>query len=284
MKPVLQKILNVTVALAVTVGVVVLARLGLRAAVFAHPGSAEASLPDLPTAAAPRESDLARLVPPALRVNVSGMAVQDTRRRLDVPYSLAVETSRAEAESRGWIAFDNSLPRAVAASLHGESVYRTPTGGLVIRHLTAIKGNRTDIEDFVVPVGPDDALVAASPVRTPFDLAGRYGLWIRTTLPAVLAGPIVGAPFYTQLLVRGGGAAFVVLSVTAVSPAAFAAAFASACRAAGYVPLKGRPGVFTRGNLSVSATAQVDNGGTVVSTRFSDDEVYIPKEGQHDQD
>lgn len=268
-----RKIERTAAALAVTVGAVLLMRWTIGAAVtrVVH-GSSEAGEPMAALMAAPREHDLAALVPAELRINVAGLAVRRHRERLNMDYSLAVKVMEDRAAAAGWERLDDKNALTIG-NLSGMSrTYRTPTGSIVQRELRPIKGSDSLYEDFVIPA---EMIPAPNEQTTPDELSLRAAGRIKEQIPRIVCDVIVGAPMLTLLIERGAGAAFIVRTAANESADEVKRKIEGAAGASGWRRIEG--GGFVRSNLSFSFEALPrESGGSDVNYRFSDDEVCIP--------
>ena len=274
-----KKIGRTALALAVTVCAVLLMRWTIGAAVtHVVQGTSDGGVPTASLVPAPREYDLAKLIPEELRTNVAGLAVRRRRERLHMAYSLAVKVMEERANAAGWERLDDENALTIG-NLSGMSrTYRTPTGAIIQRELRPIKGDDVLFEDFEIPV---DLIPAPSEQTTPDELARRAAALVKDLMPCVVREVMVGSPMLTLLIERGAGAAFIVRSVANEGAAEVERRIKDAARSAHWRPAEG--GGFVKSNLTFNFEAVPrETGGCDVNYRFSDDEVCIPASGGED--
>ena len=274
----LRKTLATAAALAAVCGAAVAMRWGVRAAVASSGfvGGSDASAPAEPDYAdAPREHDLAALVPEDLRVNAGGIAVRRDVRILRMPFEQAVEIGAAEAEAAGWEPFALPLTTRFANEIRGGEVYIRPDRTIVCRSFAALRDGTTRREDFELPLGD---LAEIQRDLTLDEIAARRGDLVAQQMPAILRDVIPGRLLYTQLTPHRAGAGFLVLALSTFDPGAVRLDAAKRLRAHGWTRDEANaPGVWRRGNL----TAVYDIGdrgdglGTFAIVRFADDDVII---------
>lgn len=239
----------------------------------------------------PKTHSLDVIIPEDLRINIAGLPMRNTARRLGVPYHLAADLADDMAKSDGWtrVGDEDELTIRNLTGMH--RLYRTPSGAVVLRELTPIKGNDTLLEDLFVPVDlieGQDAL--------PDELARASARRTRELMPAIIRDVVVGSPMMTHLICRGDGASLLVHSLSQLSAADTMRAVESAAAAAGWkstaLPGDGLPSemsraIYTKENLSMvfEVVARKDGTASDIDYRFSDDEVYEDvMKGKTDED
>ena len=289
-----EKIARTALSLLVVLAAVFAFRWTVRA-VLARAYRAERDVRPMDVAVEPafKAYDLAKLVPHELEVNIAGLSVRRSAERLGMPYSLAVDVAEQKAGSAGWERLDDENSVAIRNLSGMERVYRTPEGSIVLREVRAVAGGDSLMEDFVIPA---ELIPGDGEFATPDVLARRSARHVRDRMPAVLRDVVVGSPLLTELIERGGGAAFIVHCVAEMSAKAATAAVEEAARRTGWtaVPFAqagggGAPGSpkasWTKRNLTMQFETVQRQGGFEcdVDYRFSDDEAYISMKGEKDE-
>ena len=274
----LKKTLVTAASLAAVCGVVVAMRLGVRAFVASSglvSGSGAAPVAEPSYADAPREYDLASLVPESLRINAGGIAVRKDVQILRMPYEQAVETGEAEAEAAGWEPFTLPLTMQFAHEMRGGAVYIRPDRTIVCRSHDPRRDGTTRREDFLIPLG-DIAEIRRD--LTLDEIVALRGDLVAQQLPALLRDVIPGRLFYTQLTPHRAGAGFLVLALSTFDPGAVRLEAVKRMRANGWTRDEANaPGVWRRGNLTAvyDVRDRGDGLGTFAIVRFADDDVII---------
>ena len=276
-----RKLTRTVLSVLVVVGAVLAVRWTIRAAMTrAYPARRDVAATEMPVVPAPRVHALARIVPEELRVNIAGLAVRRRAERLHMPYALAVDVADEKARSAGWERLDNENALTVMNLSGMERVYKTPAGAIVLREVRALKGDDALMEDFEVPA---ELIPEQSEQTTPDALARRAAQQVKALMPHVVRDVVVGSPLMTELIERGGGAAFIVHCVaeTAADDAS-RAIVAAACRAGWAKRAFGDGATWTKENLAFhyEVVPRAQGGGCDVNYRFTDDETYISTKGQ----
>ena len=291
-----KKLVRTFLSVLAVVGVVLAARWTIRAAVTrAYPARRDVGAPEMPVVPAPRVHSLAGIVPESLRVNIAGLAVRRHAERLHMPYSLAVGVADERAKSLGWERLDNANALTIKNLSGMERVYKTPAGAIVLREVRALRGNDALMEDFEVPA---DLIPEQSEQTTPDALARRAAQQVKAQMPGVLRDVVVGSPLLTELVERGGGAAFIVHCVAETAAEGTARAIEAAARRTGwtetrYADVAAGPEIpagargrlpraaWTKQNLTFhyEIVPRAQGGGCDVDYRFTDDEAYISTKG-----
>ena len=290
------KIARTALSLAVAVAAVMAVRWTIRAAMTrAYRAERDVGSVEMPVVPAPRAHSLAEMVPEELHVNIAGLSVRRRAERLGIPYSLAADVAEEKAVSAGWERLDDENALTIGNLSGMERVYKTPEGSIALRELRPIAGNDTLLEDFVIPA---ELVPTAGVAVTPDDLARRSAARVKELMPPVLRNVVVGSPMLVHLIERGEGAALIVHCVADVSALEARRKVSSAAREAGWreslfgaIPGEGEKSSprgaasWTKDNLTLYYEAvQRDGGGCDVNYRFTDDEVYIQRKGNQDED
>ena len=281
-----KKLERTAFTIAVTLAAVFAVRWTIRAAVTrAYRAERDVRPVRMPLVPALRVHSLAALVPKALHVNIAGLAVSRRAERLGMPYSLAVDLAEDKATASGWERIDDENALTIRNLSGMERVYRTPEGAIVLRELRAIHGNDTLMEDFEVPA---QLVPAPDEQTTPDTLARRSAQRVKELMPAVIRGVVAGSPMMTELIERGGGAAFLVHCVADAPAGDVREWIAKAALAAGWRPWDNGEGQgvhYTLANLTMyhEVVERPNGNGCDVNYRFTDDEVYIPTKGKTDE-
>jgi len=288
------KAIRAVISVLVAVGLVLAFRWTVRTALArAYRSDRDMGEVSAPVVQAPRVYSLAAIVPEKLRVNIAGLPIRKSGERLHMPYSLAVELADERARSAGWERIDNEGALTVQNLSGMERLYRTPAGSVVLREMRPLKGDDAYMEDFVVPV----ELLPDLEVETllPDDLARRASRAVRELMPALLRDVVLGNPMMTDLIERGGGAAFIVHSIADLSAKDAEGAVRAAAAKAGWrevrlhpdgAGLESAPAAFEKENLmfGFEVVGRPGGAGCDINYRFTDDEVYIPKKGTSNED
>ena len=291
------KLARTVVSLAVAVAAVMVVRWTIRTAMTrAYRAERNVGPVEMPVVPAPRAHSLAKMVPEELRVNIAGLAVRRRAERLGIPYLLAADIAEEKAASAGWERLDDENALTIQNLSGMERVYKTPEGSIALRELRPIAGNDTLMEDFVIPA---ELVPTGGVAVTPDDLARRSAARVKEMMPPILRGVMVGSPLLVHLIERGEGAALIVHCVADVSALEARRKVSFAAREAGWCenlfgaipgegeeksPLRGAAS-WTKDNLTLYYEAvQRDGGGCDVNYRFTDDEVYIQRKGNQDED
>lgn len=279
-----KKLARTVLSLAVVTAAVFAARWAIRTAMTrAYRAERDVRAPDMPIVPAPADYSLARIVPPELHVNAAGIRVDRRAERLHMPYALAVDLADERARGAGWVRLDNENALAVKNLSGMERIYRTPEGSMVMRELRPLKGDDALMEDLVIPV---ELLSEHTEQTTPESLARRSAQRVKGLMPGVVRDVVIGSPLMTELVERGGGAAFIVHCVADMPAIAAVRAINEAAERSGwrknsFSPESGRLSMnHTKSNLTFyhEVIPRPSGGACDVNYRFSDDEVYIPNE------
>lgn len=282
---------------ALSVAIVVLAVFAVRWTVRAmmsraYRASYDVSAPEMPVVQTPRIYSLAALVPAELHVNLAGLAVRRRAERLGMPYELAVDVAEEKAASAGWERLDEENALTIKNLSGMERVYKTPEGSIVLREVRAIIGDDSLMEDFLIPA---EMIPAPDEQTTPDVLARRSAAQVKELMPPVVRDVVIGSPLFTELVERGGGAALIVHCVVETSAADATRSIEASARMSGWAkalnPLAGVKGApataesWTKGNLTFyfEVVPRPAGGGCDVDYRFTDDEVFISKKGNNDE-
>ena len=282
----LRKSLVTVAALAATCGAVWLMRGGARALVESSGfvfGSRSPEPAEPGRAPAARVYDLASLVPETLRINAGGIAIRPERRILQMPYEMALEVSEAEARSAGWEPLELPLALAFAHEVAGERVYLKPDRTTAVcRALVARKDGTTRCDDFVIPLGD---VVGLKHELTLDEIAARRGDLVGGQLPDVVREVVPGRVLYTQFSPHAEGAGFLVTTLSTAGEASLRRDVARTLRRCGWTRGEGDSPVWTKQNLSAvfDIRARGDAFGSLVTARFSDDEVVVSQKGNEEQ-
>lgn len=287
-----RKLIRTVLSLLVAVGCVFAFRWTVRATmgrVYAPKRVVGTS--EIKITAVPKKHALDKIIPEELHINIAGMPLGNTARRLGVPYALAVEMADGLAESEGWKRMDDEDALTVSNLSGMRRLYRTPSGGVVLRELTPVKGDDTLMEDISAPVD-----LLESSLELPDELARAAARRVREIMPAVIGDVVLGSPMMTYLIRRGNGAAFLVHSLAELSPseakrtvetAALEAGWKATGLPGGALPAEMSPAMYVKENLTFvfEAVPRKDGSGSDLDYRFSDDEVYDDlKKGKTNED
>ena len=274
-----EKLYRTVLSVAIVVAGVLAVRWTIRTAMTrAYRAERDVGEAEMPVVPMHRDYSLAAITPKELHVNLAGLAVNRHAERLHIPYSLAVDIADEKATSAGWERMDN--PNAITLkNLSGmERMYRTPTGSFVLREVRPIKGDDSVMEDFVLPA---EMLPESTEQTTPDALARRSARRVKGLMPSVIRDVVIGSPLLTQLIERGGGAAFIVHCVVDMPADGALNAIAKAAERAGWEKNRfARSGTFAFNHVKRNLTFYYEaiprsSGGCDVNYRFTDDEVYI---------
>lgn len=278
-KATMKKVAKTAVALAVTVGVVFLMRAGAQKIAAAGDVDVTFTQPEETIVRAEKVYDLGREVPKDLELNICGMNVRVRRETLPMPSDLAERVTGERAMAAGWEPVDMPLVSAMAYTHPGETLWKRPDGSYVAQRLTPQTDGTTELAEYELPLDrlPQTVPQSASEAIQSGSAAG--GTIIRARLPSYLREVVGGAIYSTQKIVRNGGTAFYVTTVSSGLAGAATAAFESRALRAGWTLEPRQSGLAVKANLSVQLTAQpFDADGTLISVyRFSDDENFIQK-------
>lgn len=284
-KQIAARLSAVVLALAATVGAVVVFRMGVRkvatATVRGEGAYAEPAPDRVP---AERKWVLEAMVPAEIRLTVGGLAVQERRERLDMPFEHAVRVSEAEAAAKGWEKMDLPVYYSLTMELHGEYLYRRPDGSALKRTLTPMADATTYCYDIELPV---QYFGRREEARTIDELAHERASFVLERLPEMLRPFVFGDPLETHLVRRGGGSAYLVTTLTPVPAAELRRMVVARAVAAGWLRLERADLTYVKDNLtaSVALVERPEGAGTMVGYRFSDDEVLISnKEKENDNE
>ena len=284
-----ERLVRTVLSVLAVVGAVFAVRWTIRAAMSrAYRAERDVSAAEMPLVPAPRVWSLAGMVPKELHVNIAGLAIRRRAERLHMPYSLAVDLAEEKAKSAGWERLDDENALTIKNLSGMERVYKTPEGSIVLREVRAIRGDDSLMEDFTIPA---ELVPEESEQTTPDALARRSAQQVKSMMPGVVRDVVVGSPLMTELIERGGGAAFIVHCVAETAAAETARAIGAAARKAGWVETKFDPAAgtaalhaasWTKKNLTLhfETVPRLKGGGCDVDYRFTDDEAYILKKGQ----
>lgn len=271
-------------------GAVLVVRWTIRTAMaHAYRAERDAGAVEIPVVPATRVHSLAEMVPKELHANIAGLAIRRRAERLHMPYALAVDLAEDKAKSAGWERLDDENALAIKNLSGMERVYRTPEGSIVLREVRAIIGDDSLMEDFIIPA---EMIPAPDEQTTPDLLARRSARHVKDMMPPVVRDVVVGSPLMTELVERNGGAAFIVHCVVETSAEAAVRAIDDAARKAGWLESRfaghglSRVSVASRTKENLSLyfeTVPRVGGGCDVNYRFSDDEVYISRKENKDE-
>lgn len=286
--PYIRRIGVTVAALAVTVGVVWLMQYGAKRLV--EGGSVESSSESRPAVPdrvpAPRQYDLAKLVPPALKANLGGMELASITKRMPMPLELAMKQSEAEARSAGWEEMSMPLAHRLATLVRFNAVYVTPDRRIVSRSFVPLVGSETMREDLVLPAS---SYMEMQRDLTLDEITELHAARIAELIPEPLSAARTVSPLFTQLTSRGDGASLIVIGFSPLNTATVAAQIDSAFRRTGWASDRERRGGWIKANLSAAVDVSPREGGpdadgSVVTFRFSDDEVLLSgKENENEQ-
>lgn len=227
----------------------------------------------------PKTHALDKIIPEELHINIAGLPLDNTAKRLGVPYALAVEIAEGLAESEGWKRMDDEDALTISNLSGMRRLYRTPSGGVVLRELTPIMGDDTLMEDITAPI---DLLEGSEAL--PDELARTAARRMRELFPSVIGDVVLGNPMMTYLIRRGNGAAFLVHSRSDLSSADARESVEKAALNSGWKATKipggllteMSPAMYVKENLTFvfEAVPRKEGPGCDLDYRFSDDEVY----------
>lgn len=279
-----ERIARTAFALALTIGIVWVARWTIREVVTRnYTVRRDVERVSDPIERVEQKHLLSRMIPEELRINIAGLAVKRRATRLHEPYALAMELAESRAEGIGWERLDDENALTIQNFSGMERVYKTPEGSIVIRELRPIRGDDTLVEDYTIPaemIPPNDENA------TPDELARRSARRIRDLMPESVKAVVVGSPLMTQLIERGGGAAFFVHTLSDMPVKNTVEAIDEAALKNGWVEdnfngeLEGVK-MYRKDNLTFSCEtiARMGSGGCDINYRFTDDEVFEFKKG-----
>jgi len=293
-----EKLMRTILSVLVVVGAVVAVRWTIRTAMSrAYRAERDVGAVEMPVVPAPRVWSLAKIVPAELHVNLAGLAIRRHAERMHMPYALAVDLAEEKAKSAGWERLDDENALTIKNLSGMERVYKTPEGSIVLREVRAIMGDDSLMEDFVVPA---EMIPTQGDTMTPDVLARRSARQVKELMPGVVRDVVIGSPLMTELIERGGGAAFIVHCVAETAAPETARAIEAAARRAGWVETKLDPAAgtaalhtsappavnWTKKNLTFyfEAVPRAQGGGCDVNYRFTDDEAYILTKGKANED
>ena len=303
-----EKLVRTVLSVLVVVGAVLAVRWTIRTAMArAYRAERDVGAVEMPVVPAKRVWSLAGIVPKELHVNIAGLAIRRSAERLHMPYALAADLAEDKAKSAGWERLDDANALTIKNLSGMERVYKTPEGSIVLREMRAIRGDDSLMEDFVIPA---EMIPEHTEQTTPDALARRSAHQVKSMMPGVLRDVVVGSPLMTELIERGGGAAFIVHCVAEMSAANAVRAIEAAARKAGWAEMPFDPadagGTRSRAVGSVAGTQErvppmksswakqnltfyfetvprPDGSGCDVDYRFSDDEAYILRKGKENE-
>ena len=225
---------------------------------------------------------LATMIPDELETNIAGLALRKRTVRMGMAYSLAVDVAAERAKAAGWERVDDEDTLALRVLSGAESVYRTPSGAVVHRKITPLMGSDSLCTDLEIPV---DLIPSPTETTTPDELARRGGAHVVSLMPKQIGRVIVGSPFFTELVKRGRGAAFIVHSIASMPPSAVDRQIADGARASGWEKASGVERTWLLDNLVFRYTSSLRPDGTVcdIDYRFSDDESGLYTKGTQDE-
>lgn len=278
-----RKAIRAICATAAAVGVVLAFKWVVQAAVF-HTAQTEHAVAVTATQydELPMAHSLTTMIPTELEANIAGLALRKRSIRMGMAYSLAVDVAEERAKAAGWERVDDADSLALSVLSGAKSVYRTPSGAVVHRKITPLVGSDALCTDLEIPV---DLIPSPTETTTPDELARRGGAHVVSLMPSQIGRVIVGSPFFTELVKRGRGAAFIVHSITAMTPSAVDHQIAESARAAGWEKASGVEGTWLLDNLVFKYMASLRSDGTVcdIDYRFSDDESGLYMKGKQDE-
>ncbi len=279
-----DRVIRTVLSVAIVVASVLAVRWTIRTAMTrAYKAERDVGEAEMPVVPARRYYSLAAITPKELHVNLAGLAVNRRAERLNLPYSLAVEVADEKATSAGWERMDN--PNALTfKNLSGmERMYKTPTGAFVLREIRPVKDNDSIMDDIVLPA---EMIPESTEQTTPDALARRSAQRVKDLMPSVIRDVVIGSPLLTELIERGGGAAFIVHCVVDMPVDGALDAIAKAAERAGWEKNRfAQGGAFAFNHVKRNLTFYHEaiprsNGGCDVNYRFTDDEVYISTKGK----
>ena len=204
-----EKLVRTVLSVLVVVGAVLAVRWTIRTAMArAYRAERDVGAVEMPVVPATRVWSLAGIVPKELHVNIAGLAIRRSAERLRMPYALAADLAEDRAKSAGWERLDDANALTIKNLSGMERVYKTPEGSIVLREVRAIRGDDSLMEDFTIPA---ELIPEHTEQTTPDALARRSAHQVKSMMPGVLRDVVAGSPLMTELIERGGGAAFIVL-------------------------------------------------------------------------
>ena len=304
-----EKLVRTVLSVLVVVGAVLAVRWTIRTAMArAYRAERDVGAVEMPVVPATRVWSLAGIVPKELHVNIAGLAIRRSAERLRMPYALAADLAEDRARSAGWERLDDSNALTIKNLSGMERVYKTPEGSIVLREVRAIRGDDSLMEDFTIPA---ELIPEHTEQTTPDALARRSAQQVKSMMPGVLRDVVAGSPLMTELIERGGGAAFIVHCVAETAAAETARTIEAAARRAGWTESPFDPAgaggprsraaenaadaresappvksAWTKKNLTFyfEVVPRVQGGGCDVDYRFTDDEAYILTKGKANED
>ena len=279
-----RRIAHTALALAVTAGIVLLVRWGIRRAVSGVqviPAAVPSELPSAQPAA--RTLDLAKLVPRELEVTVMGVSLDLSERTLEMPMELAERTCAAEAEAKGWKRAEEQGLRGRLNEVLGQTMWRRPDEAIVLQRLAPISDARTLLKETVLPTAGLSA--GASEATTLGEIESVRGLQTLNAVPSPLREILVGTPAYTQLMRRNGGNAFLLRMLTPMPAAVAERELEKLLAKGGWERRTNLQRGHRFANLAVftEVSPRMDGlPGCEIFYRFSDDEVYLTKKGTYE--
>ena len=279
-----DKVIRTVLSVAVVVACVLAVRWTIRTAMTrAYRAERDVGEAEMPVVPAHRDYSLAAIMPKALHVNLAGIEVSRRAERLHIPYSLAVDVADEKAKSAGWERIDNENALTLKNLSGMERMYKTPTGSFVLREVRPIKDDDSIMEDLVLPA---EMIPESSEQTSPDLLARRSAHRVKGLMPSVIRDVVIGSPLLTELIERGGGAAFIVHCVVDMPVDGALRAIAKAAERAGWQKSRfARDGKFAFNHVKRNLTFYHEaiprsSGGCDVNYRFTDDEVYISRKGK----
>lgn len=276
----MRKTLVTLAALATVCGLVFAMRAGVRALVASSGlvlGTSTPPVAEPNYARAPRQYDLASLVPEDLYINAGGIAIERDAQVMRMPYEQALEISAAEAEAAGWEPFVLPLTTRFANEIAGGEVYLRPDRTLVCRSHTPLKDGTTRREDLRLPLG-DIAEIRRD--LTLDEIVALRGERIGERLPSVLRDVLPGRIFYTQLTPHQDGAGFFVITLSTFAEDQVRREAVKRLCANGWTrDRENAPGAWRLGNLTAlyDVRDRGDGLGTFTTVRFADDDVIVKR-------
>ena len=279
-----ERLARASLAVAIVIGAVLAVRWTMRTAMTrAYRAERDVRPVEMPVVPAHRDYSLAEIMPKELHVNIAGLEVRRRAERLHMPYELAVDVADGKAKSANWERIDNENALTIKNLSGMERIYRTPEGSFVMREVRPIKGDDSLMEDILLPA---ELLPEHTEQTTPDTLARRSAQRVKDMMPSVIRDVVIGSPLFTELIERGGGAAFIIHCVVDISADAALRAIAKAADMAGWEKSRfAQDGTFAFNHVKRNLTFYHEvlprsSGGCDVNYRFTDDEVYISRKGK----
>lgn len=269
-----RKCVVTAVALAVTVGTVLLLRFAVQRAVLggAFDGDAGFAAEPMPLVAAPKAYDLAELLPDEFRMYMGGVSVDEGSREMPMPVDLAERVTDEQSVAAGWEFVNVPMARLALAGRFGDKVWRRPDGALVLRRITPVDATRSSVQEYVVPIPSAQPSVPADGHAIILSSVSATGALARLRLPQVIADITVGGLFTAFRIARGNGTAFQMVTMLAGTPENAARRFREAANHAGW-RIDSSGAMAAKANLSVFVTFQpFGETATCCTYRFADDE------------